>query len=541
MASLTTIRPLSELEALRQPRDDLLVLERTSGDEPGAATADGSPGRATPTLYSFDAEDGPFGHYRRHATTTSGGPGTEMILERIDFKLCVPYFGPAFALIVRRSLRTGVSGRAPWWSPPRRLDARSARVLGAGCALAVVVGFLGGLVTHTMTFIVADLGGTLADQTRVLALTRIGALATLAVGFFGDRLGRRPLIRGALLVAAASSMATAAATSLAWVAIAQTVSRGMVAGGGVLVAILVIEEMPAAARAYAIGLLALSGGLGVGMVLWVLPVTDLGPGGWRLIYLLSALFAVLTVDAVRRMPESRRFDRLHRERATPRSAASPFHRISPRRITLLALIFVLLNVFVGPAQQLQNEYLRSARGYRGVDITAFLLLTNTWGFIGVLLGGRMADRRSRHLVASVGLLGLGLANAAMFSVGGWRMWVFSALGSIVGAATTPALGVLGPELFPTGRRGLANTLITVAAVAGSVIGLQLATPLIGRYGYGTTFALLALAPISIIALLGMLPETAREELEVINDEVLPTAPAGEAPQDPDDRGISSPR
>ena len=32
------------------------------------------------------------------------------------------------------------------------------------------------------------------------------------------------------------------------------------------------------------------------------------------------------------------------------------------------------------------------------------------------------------------------------------------VGSIVGGATIPSLGVLNPELFPTSRRGLANGL-----------------------------------------------------------------------------------
>ena len=46
------------------------------------------------------------------------------------------------------------------------------------------------------------------------------------------------------------------------------------------------------------------------------------------------------------------------------------------------------------------------------------------------------------------------------------MWALSLVGAIIGAAAIPALGVYGPELFPTSLRGKANGLITVAAVAG---------------------------------------------------------------------------
>jgi len=507
MATITTTRRLTpaELATLRSARNDVVIAERAVD-----AGGPGEPGRA-----EFACDDGPFSRYRRRLSWTDPALGEDevhAVTEQIEYRIAVPYFGPLFTLLTRRDVRARPD-RIPWWSPPTRIDERSARVLGIGCALAVVVGFLGGLITQTMTFIVADLGGTLTDQTNVLSLTRIGALATIGVGLLGDRRGRRPLIAVGLLGAAAASLLTAAATSLVWVAVDQTISRGLVAGAGVLVAVLVLEEMPAAARAYATGLLAMSAGLGVGVVLWVLKLADLSRGSWRLIYLLSLPFAALTLHAVRRLPESHRFTTVAlRPDSVDRS------RISTRRLLILGLVFVLLNIFVGPAQQLQNEYLRTVRGFSGGRITAFLLLTNTWGGIGIIAGGRAADRRSRRLVASVGLAGLALGNAAMFAGGGWPMWAWSVVGSILGAATTPALGVLGPELFPTARRGTGSGLITVAAVIGSVIGLQSAGALIDRIGYGWTFLALGAGPMAIIGLLRGLPDTARIELEALNED-----------------------
>ena len=502
MATITTTRRATsaELATLLSPRDDVLVAERAVSD------------------HEFDCAEGPFRTYRRTVTSSEVDDDTHELTERLGYRMAVPYFGPLFALLIRRDMRperrlTGRADRVPWWSPPARIDARSARVLGVGCALAVVVGFLGALITQTMTFIVADFGGTLTDQTNVLSLTRIGALATIGVSLLGDRHGRRPLIAIGLLGAAAASLATAAAPSLAWVAVTQTISRGLVAGAGVLVAVLVLEEMPAAARAYATGLLAMSAGLGVGMVLWVLKLADLSRGSWRLIYLLAVPFAVLTAHAVRQLPESHRFATIEL-----RAPTDERNRMSGRRLLVLGLVFVLLNIFVGPAQQLQNEYLRTVRHFSGGKITAFLLLTNTWGGIGIIVGGRAADRRSRQLVASVGLAGLALGNAAMFAGGGWPMWAWSVVGSILGAATTPALGVLGPELFPTARRGTGSGLVTIAAVLGSVIGLQSAGVLIDRIGYGWTFLALASGPLAVIALLRSLPETARVELEALNEQ-----------------------
>jgi MFS family permease len=104
----------------------------------------------------------------------------------------------------------------------------------------------------------------------------------------------------------------------------------------------------------------------------------------------------------------------------------------------------------------------------------------------------------------------------MFAVAGWPMWLGSTIGSAVGGATIPSLGVLNPELFPTSRRGLANGLLNLAAVIGSVGGLLLVGQLVGVWGYGTTIAAVGIGPLVVILLLRWIPEGARRELEDLN-------------------------
>ncbi len=189
-----------------------------------------------------------------------------------------------------------------------------------------------------------------------------------------------------------------------------------------------------------------------------------------------------------------------------------------RRAVAAGAMVLLINLFVAPVSQLQNEYLRTERGYGGVLLVLFLIGTNTWGGVGVILGGRIADRRSRHLVAVVGLAGLAVGNAVMFATSGWVMWVASLVGSTVGAATIPSIGVLGPELFPTRRRATANGWLAVAGVGGGAAGLALAGWLIDAVGYGRAFAWLTLAPAGVAAAMFWLPETARHELEELNSD-----------------------
>jgi MFS family permease len=109
---------------------------------------------------------------------------------------------------------------------------------------------------------------------------------------------------------------------------------------------------------------------------------------------------------------------------------------------------------------------------------------------------------------------------AMFLADGAWIWGWSAFGALVGAAAVPALGVYGPELFPTASRGSANGGINVAAVTGAVVGLLAAGALSDAFGgLPAAMALLAIGPAIVVLLIVVAyPETAHRELEDINPE-----------------------
>ena len=85
-------------------------------------------------------------------------------------------------------------------------------------------------------------------------------------------------------------MAGAFSPDLATLAGTQAVNRGAWAASALLLAVIAAEEMPAGARAYALSLLSMTGALGAGVALWLLPIADTGVRAWRVLYVVPLLF-----------------------------------------------------------------------------------------------------------------------------------------------------------------------------------------------------------------------------------------------------------
>ncbi|MBA2437322.1 MAG: MFS transporter [Acidimicrobiia bacterium] len=493
-----------DVEPWLEPRHDLV------GEAP-AETTDG-------TLL-FVATHGPVERYRRRVTCEPLAGGHLAVTSTTEFRLAIPYFGWLFALPVRHALgRLRPAGHQPWWAPPERLDARAASVLGVLAAASVVAGYLGTLLSQTITFAATEFGlvGARA-QGNALAAVRLGVLVALVLVTLADRRGRRPVLLACAFGGCAMSLVGALAPSLAALSASQLLARAFATALVVLITIVAAEEVPRGSRAYAISVLGMAGGLGAGVCVMALPLADLGPRGWRLLYLLPLVGLPLARSIAGRLQESRRF-------VAPHAVVTMTGH--GRRLALLAASAFLLAVFTAPASQLQNEFLRDERGFSASRIALFTILTVTPAGIGVVAGGRLADLRGRRVVGALGLAGGVGASVAIFNSTGWPLWAWSVVGSVVGGAVLPALGVYGPELFPTSLRGRANGLVGVLGVLGSVGGLLGAGALADRLGgLGPALTVLALGPALLVVLVAVAyPETAQRELEELNPEDRPPPP-----------------
>ena len=177
-----------------------------------------------------------------------------------------------------------------------------------------------------------------------------------------------------------------------------------------------------------------------------------------------------------------------------------------------------------PASSFLNEYLRTERGFSAGTITVFQILTNTPGGLGIVVGGKLADRRGRRLIGAIGV-GAGVVfTVAMYLVGGWSIWLFSLLGVGDRGHGRPRPRRLRARAVPhRGPRVRPTASSTWPRSSGSAAGLFLAGVLSDRLGgLGPAMAVLALGGVVVVLLvLFLYPETASLELEDLNPDDAP--------------------
>ena len=463
----------------------------------------------------FESSRGPVSGYRRSLEVIEQTAESVTVRQEVRFRVAIPYWGWIFHLPMSRELaRIGRAERRPWWAPPNTFDERSALVLGCLATLSLITGMTGVLLSQTLTFAADQFGAGTRAQGFATAAARMDVVVAIVLVAAADRKGRRRIVVLAAVMACAMTVAGALSPNIFAFAGTQLVARGSATALALALGIMAAEEVPAGSRAYAISILSVTAALGAGLPVSLLFVADLHPDGWRVLFALAAVGIPIAISVARRLPESRRFDQPHVE------APVAGHG---RRFWLLALSGLLLAVFLAPASQFTNEFLREERNFSAGAISLFTILTNTPGGVGIVVGGYLADLKGRRLVGAIGLIGGVGSTVAMFFSTGWPLWAWSVVGSMLGSMTVPALGVYGPELFPTSLRGKANGVIGGLGRIGSVAGLVSIGFLATSLG-GLAPALLVLsggpALVAVLVLVAY-PETARLELEDLNPEDRP--------------------
>jgi len=368
-----------------------------------------------------------------------------------------------------------------------RSDRRLLRLLGLSIFFE---GYGRSLIVVTLSYVGRDLGAAPAELSWALAFVSVGSLGVLVLGPIADRFGRRRLVLASVGLLALFGAGTAMARTLAALVVWQAAARMFQEGALFTSAVIAAEEMPAAHRGTAQGLLGTVNALGSGFGALLLSTIDRWPGGWRGLCLVSLTPLVLLPFLRRAMPESRRW-LAHTERA--RQLPPPAYR--GRMAATFVVAFLAMSYDIAGFSF--ATYVPITRyGWSPGMVSAMFIVAGGLGLPGWWLGGRLADRRGRRVAATVFFLGLSVAEVAFYLGGPAALWpAFAAMVFCQGGKIT-VLRSWATELFPTNFRGAAAGWLTVAGTLGGMAGLALTGGLERALGLGPALALIASAGVA---------------------------------------------
>ena len=360
-----------------------------------------------------------------------------------------------------------------------------------------------------------------AQASLWISILYLGALPAMVLSRRADRRGRRSLLLLTIWGYTVTTVATAAAPSIAVFAILQFCARIFLIAEVAIAWTMIAEELPAKARGFGFGALAMLSALGTGLaaMLYGLVLAPLGLS-WRWLYVAAVPVLMLVIVLRRRLPESGRFSRAKSEGRLAIKGTELLARPHLRRLLLAATALFLAElttqalIFVVDFMQTQHGMSPSA---------ANLMLIGAGGCaIPVLVyAGSLSDRYGRKRTAVLFLLISVVGPILFFALAEGVLALFAALLlTYVGSfGAWPTLGAYGSELFPTRLRALGGSVVGAAKVAGQFSSLLLAGLLINVTGSITNAVVILSAGPVLAALLTLaLPETMGKELEEISDE-----------------------
>ena len=383
------------------------------------------------------------------------------------------------------------------------------------------------LYSLVLTLLMRDLGmsKTLAGSLGTLTLLASG-IGGVMFGFLADRIGRKHALMASILTYSVCSFASGLATSIAMLAVARFVLGLGMGGEWNTGATLVAETWPTEFRAKAISIVQSSWALGFAAAALVAgPVARYY--GWRAVFFVGILPAVVTLWIQRSVPESEMWrERMPSadEAENDRKSLSKFSVIfGPPygRHTIALLLFNFFGMFawwglftwLPPYLSLPVE--QGGRGFGVMGMTTLMVVLNLCGmFPGYASFGWVADhlgRRKAFLVYTLVAAVLIPLYAAARSQG--VLLVLGTLVAFFGTGIFSGSGIMGSEIFPTAVRARAlgftyNGARTLSSVAPLVIGRVGQTK-----GLSWAFYLCAAGYLLAALMTTQLPETKGKRLE----------------------------
>jgi SP family galactose:H+ symporter-like MFS transporter len=435
-------------------------------------------------------------------------------------------------------------------------SSRFVKIVVAVAALGgLLFGYDTGVISGAILFVKTDFNLSATMQEIVVSAVLMGAvLGAAGGGMLADRIGRRRMLILSAVVFTASAIATALAPSPTLL-IAARVVVGTAIGAASFISPMYISELsPPSVRGSLVAVNQLAVTIGI-VVAYLVDYALSGIQGWRYMFALAAVPALVLGIAMWRLPDSPRWlvakDRLSEAgrvlgrirqtsqvdseiRDIQQSLAKQSGGASQLLHPMLRMAFIV-GVGLAAFQQLTGintviYYAPTIFEFAGFKTAGFsILATASVGVVNVaftILAIRLLDRVGRRPLLLVGVAGQGVALAVL----GAAFYLhqlsgiigYIAIGSLALYVASFAIG-LGPvfwlmisEIYPLKVRGSAMSIATVVNWGVNLVVALTFLTLVNTLGRPQTFWLYAVIGIAAwVFIYRLVPETKQKTLEEI--------------------------
>lgn len=416
----------------------------------------------------------------------------------------------------RKSIRIGFLGRTPPFTKRQR------RVFWIASTAGFFDQYDRALLSLALKQIQAGLKIAESHLGAMLSIVRLGYLLSLLMTPFADVFGRRRLllytIFGYTIFTALIAIAPNERTFVAF----EMIARAFAGAEAAIAMVIVAEEVDAAHRGWAIGLLSAVSNVGYGLAAIVFAFINTIPYGWRGLYAIALLPLILIIPLRRSLPESARFEKEKLEGMRPVKIWEPVAQLYsayPGRLMMMLSIAFLGSMGGNAAGFLFPKFLQEAHHWSPGQVSSLVLFGGALGIMGSIFSGRLSDRYGRRVMGCVFLFLSPLMTIWMYTAPGWTIVPAWILETFFDIASGTILAAYSAELFPTSYRSTAGSALAVAGTTGGALGLFFESVLYNFTGsQARAVCYLTVFWIVSPAIMWFLPETSGRELEEISPE-----------------------
>ncbi len=416
----------------------------------------------------------------------------------------------------RRSTHLGLLGRTPPFTRRQR------RVFWIASTAGFFDQYDRALLSLALKQIQAGLKIAESHLGAMLSVIRLGYLLTLLMTPFADVFGRRRLLLYTVMGYTVFTGLSAIAPGERTFVICQIVARAFAGAEAAIAMVIVAEEVDAAHRGWAIGLLSAVSSVGYGLAAVVFAFINVIPCGWRGLYAIALVPLVLIIPLRRVLPESARFEREKLEGLRPVKVWEPLGQLYsayPRRLVMMLSIAFLGSMGGNASGFLFPKFLQETHHWSPGNVSSLFFFGGALGIMGSIVAGRMSDRHGRRVMGAAFLLLAPLLTIWMYTAPGWSIVPAWILETFFDIASGTILNAYSAELFPTSYRSTAGSALAVAGTTGGALGLFFESVLFNVTGsHAHAICYLTVFWIISPAIMWFLPETSGRELEEISPE-----------------------